>query len=335
MLSCLHRAPLGRLLSLALPSLVCGPSCYSLHIVHRLSRCFDFRRFARRSHPLDASACAPGVFPPDVSDFATLYDARLSGYFATMDATVSPPRPLDPLSVECVLQHSCLTTLRSLAATDHFWRDEILQFLSRKFNSKLRPYIDNIPAFCRVMRSTDTLLGGIEALDFALHGTTLPTLFAPSMELYVGCFQALAVVMHLRDVEGYYVAPIGGMFVNPLIEHQPDGLLDVITLAHPSKAMRIDVMCSTHVDPRYAIVHAPTTLEICYVTPDCVVVGYPDSALHGSGQGNPLRHDPRDVECRVLYFCSRGFRVEGLDIDPVCPHLSDIRVGWPWLTTVR
>lgn len=236
-------------------------------------------------------------------------------------------RPLDPLSLDCVLHHTPIPDIMVLMRACSQWRHECLSYIRRKRVDLLRSYFDDHLAFQHLLRATASILAGVEVLDFVLHGTSLPLLHAPSLEIHVGCVHGDAVVQHLRDLEGYYVCPAPSFSTGHLLEESLDGIAETVYLAHPSKAKRIDVICGLQLSSYFTLAHAPCSLAMNYLSADTLVVAHPLLTFRGVNIENPLLDDLEERARETYFYQKRGFLTGVLDwrmvssICLICPPL--------------
>lgn len=225
----------------------------------------------------------------------------------------SSPRPLDPLSVEGILHHTSLLDIMRLIRTCSAWRFECLRYIRSKQVSLLRTYFSDHTGMLSLLRLTASVLSGVKVLDFALHGTLLPPLYAPSLEIHADCLHAAAVVHHLRYVEGYHVCPPNADFDEPLLELRLDAIVDIVYLAHPHKQKRVDVVCGSRVSSIFTVAHASCTLDMNYLSADRLVVGYPALTMRGINIESPMHDDPGGRRRQMYFYQRRGFRTGPLD----------------------
>lgn len=199
-----------------------------------------------------------------------------------------------------------------LLRTNSDWRRECLAFVHRKYVALLRKYFNDHDVFFTLLRNTASVLGGMEVLDFVLHGTTLPLLYPPALEIHADCVHAAAVVHHLQHVEGYSISPTASVIDVPL-ELCQDGVVHVVFMVHPLRKTRVDVVCGSRLASGYTIAYAICTLNMNYLSADRLVIAYPGLTLRGINVGSPLREDAVERDMTMYYYQRRGFVTGVLD----------------------
>lgn len=220
---------------------------------------------------------------------------------------------LDPISLENLLDHIPIPDIAMLSRTNRFWQHLCRDYTRRKLRILLQKYFDDANSFRDLMRTTETILTGSEAINFALHGQSLPHIFTHDLDIYVGSVHALQVVTHLRDVQGYDICPIAPYPNDFRIKDSRVGRLTHIFLVHRRRRMMIRVTCSSRTTPLFSLVQSWSTLHITFLTADMLVIAYPTLTFAGEGLLCYIhRHGDRtnDAALSIQTYRARGFTIE-------------------------
>lgn len=229
-------------------------------------------------------------------------------FTAPMSHYHEPNRGLNTATLNTILHHTPLPVISTLMLCNQQWRITCRAYLERKQSSLFRCYLDDGSAFRSLLLQSGSVISGLDAVDFALHGTTLPSLFPIALNLYTDSMHAAMIICHLRDIEDYCVQAKVPEVDETYLEGIEHGRAETIVLAHTGKQTRIDVSCGSQLDSSFAIAYSPCTLGFCHMTANEIVVPYPTFSFNGVALRSTIREDnERDVQGE--YYMKRGFMV--------------------------
>ncbi|EIM89082.1 uncharacterized protein STEHIDRAFT_154769 [Stereum hirsutum FP-91666 SS1] len=155
-----------------------------------------------------------------------------------------------------------------------------LAYFSQKFEELLARYIVDVLAFRNLLRETQSVICGSEALNFALHGTDLPLLSPSDLDLMVSPLHAITLASHLHTVEGYHVLPIARPIELKRVVDSRPGVVSMTRLIHPTRG-QIDIICSSRLNSTHPLVYCPCSLLMNFLTADGLAVSYPAWTFRG------------------------------------------------------
>lgn len=201
--------------------------------------------------------------------------------------------------------------------TNKAFRTICRQFLQRKYDLFLRPYIDDRHKFRALLRHTRSVISGSTAVDFGLHGLTAPAFNSSDLDIYVGAAHALPVIQHLRSVEGYSAIPLSSSPPHLLIDDYDGGIASVVRMVHPHRP-KIDVVCSARISALHPLGFFWSTIPMTYLTADGFCTAYPQLFFELRGCLNPARCGTDRVKRCLKKYQERGFSVDTFSFNFVC-----------------
>lgn len=195
----------------------------------------------------------------------------------------TPNRGIDLCMADEIMSHLPLPGLHSLRLASKYWHHTVREFLRRKYIHLLRKYFTNTASWLSLMRRFGAVVSGSEALDFALHGTTQPAIHAHDLDVYVNAVYALAVVVHLRDFEGYRVVIDRGVWNGRIVDDFYGGVVSVTTLIHRVRKTKVQVVCVAELSAPHQVALFWTTLVMNFLTADGLTMAYPSLTVEGYG----------------------------------------------------
>lgn len=230
---------------------------------------------------------------------------------------------LHALVVEPILDQTSLAAVHALMHTNLFWYHECRYYIRRMQTHLLRQYIANHDQFREIMRRTSSILTGSEILNFALHATEIPIIQAQDLNIYTTPLHFGSLIRYLRHVEGYYISPVpmlqGDWFSEDSFLDDADfGIGYSKDLVHTGRRKRIVVTCSPRLSATFSIAHAPSTLEMNYMTADRLVLAYPTLTLEGIGVLSPIFGENHRRDAYRRRVIQRGLTLVSCPAQEVC-----------------
>lgn len=217
---------------------------------------------------------------------------------------------LDAVSLRNILDNVSAPDALMWSQTNRFWRRLCREHFRGKLVTLLKVYLDDAQSFRELMRETGSVLGGSEAIDFALQGSNLPQLFPHDLDIFVGVFHALQVVVYLRDREGYRVFPDDSDSPYLWIYDREFGRVETVTLVHLKKRTRIQVVCCSRSTPLFSVIQNWSTLHMTILTADMLVVPYPTLTFAGEGLFTEVHSNDKCARGhKAAGYRRRGFRI--------------------------
>lgn len=181
-------------------------------------------------------------------------------------------------------------------------------FLQRKYDLFLRPWIDDRRSFRMLLRHTNSVISGSAAVDFGLHGLSAPPFTPNDLDLYVGAAHALAVIQHLRFVEGYTAIPLSSSPPHLLLDDYHGGIATVVRMVRRHRP-KIDVICSARISALHPLGFFWSTIPMTFLSADGFCTAYPQLFFKLLGCYNPARCTTERVRQCVQKYRARGFAV--------------------------
>lgn len=222
-------------------------------------------------------------------------------------------KPLPALVIDAILDHTSILFFPALMVLNKAWYCCCLSYLRRKQQHILNRYIHDGDQFRSLMRTTSSLLTGSEVLDLSLHATSIPRITARDLNIYTTPLHCVPIIRYLRDVEGYYVSPMPYLESSTFIDDADDGRVESKALVHTIRRTKIMVTASPSLSATFTVAHAPSTIDMNYMTADRLVISYPSLTVQGIGI---LSQIPTHIQQQKYKENAeaRGLRIRTLDM---------------------
>lgn len=182
-------------------------------------------------------------------------------------------------------------------------------YLQRRYDRLLRPYINDQQAFRKLLRHTHSVISGSTAVAFGINGLFEQPFTPNDLDIYTNIVHGRTVIQHLRRVEGYNAVLAKTTRPTLNMDDYNGGIATVIGLVHATKP-KIDIICSTRLSALHPLCFFWSTIPMTYLTADGFCTAYPSLFFKRKGFFNPTRCDRPKVKACMDKYVVRGFTLD-------------------------
>lgn len=179
-----------------------------------------------------------------------------------------------------VLDLLSLDALQKLACTSSHYREDVIGYLNHRKSVLFARFIDDVPGFNQLLRSTNSVVSGSIALQMVLPFVSTNWI-CKDLDIYVARSQDLAVISYLTK-QGYGLLNIQG--IRP--SYSQSSIHTVVTLSRGEKV--IDIIVAAKDIAIRPIFEFHSTLVMNFIAADYLFSAYPWMTSRFRGLHNPL-----------------------------------------------
>ncbi|KAH7909204.1 hypothetical protein BJ138DRAFT_1011272 [Hygrophoropsis aurantiaca] len=208
--------------------------------------------------------------------------------------------------VHGILDHLSFDSLQKLSCVSSLFRVVVVNYLNRRKSMLFARFVDDVPAFNDLLRTTSSVVSGSLALQFILPSSSLQWP-VKDMDIYTGRSQTLPVVSFLV-AQGYEVSALE----NSAPHYTQIAIRSVITMSNGPN--RIDIVVSNTRHAIRPIFQFHSTPVINYLTADSIFSAYPKLTTNYRGLFNALslrdgRRSLSNMQA-IAKYAYRGFDIQ-------------------------